>query len=94
MQKDETIKFSGFVTVTVDDVDLEQIAIERPGLAHDQPQVKAFAAAQEKEGFKAIQRILMKNGQTLEPDDWKHGGGKYEVIFMPRAMLRDSEVAA
>ena len=94
MREINYIRFSGYITVTVDAVDLEQIDIEMPGLAHEPILTRAIAAAQRKYGFQKIQRAIMPAGFTLEPDDYKHGGGKVDVIFIAREMLRDSEVAA
>lgn len=93
--KHNYIKIHGYITVLVDAVDIEQIAIEMPGIADDHIRTKAFAAAQEKEGFKSILRVMMQSGFTLDPDDYKYaGGGAIEVTFITREMLQKDEAAA
>jgi hypothetical protein len=95
MLKHDYIKIRGYVTVKVDLVDLEQVGIDQPGIANDQNHVKAFAAAQQKEGFKSMQRTLMQSGSTLDGDDYQHaGGGGFEVTFIIRDMLPAEQEAA
>lgn len=62
------MKLSGYVTVTVDPVDIEQERIAQPHLSKAETWVMARIAAVRKEGYLAIARAAFASGYELKPE--------------------------
>lgn len=77
------MKLSGYVTVTVDAVDIEQERIAHPNLEKAEARQVARVAAVRKEGYLAIARAAFASGFELHHDDWEQRrDGGFDITFI------------
>lgn len=88
------MQIQGSMTITVDQVDLEQICLQKPSLVMGKSvNVRAQVAARHHEDFVKIWRIIQRHNQTLEYDSVEIIGDKYHVTFNIRPKNKE-EMAA
>ena len=88
------MQLQGVLTITVDEVDIEQIVLAKPALVKGLPShMRAAVAARHHEDFVKIWRILQRHHQTLEYSGVDIVGTKKQVTFFARAKTRE-EMAA
>lgn len=90
------MKIKGTVHISVDDVAIEQIGINKPMLVRGMPiTIKASIAARDTEDFEKIWRLCRKHNQTIEYlSAEKNKNGCWDVTFFVRDKTAEEMRAA
>lgn len=88
------MQIHGTVTITVDDVDIEQTIINKPHLMDGLPApIQAGIAACQVEGYRKLWRILRDNLQSLQYKGAEKCKGGWKVTFTVAPWREEQEAA-